>query len=69
MPAGDQLNKEDAERVNVALLGELVGSEILRIYVPCCALDLRGDVRGVRVLGAQPRESEVSHLGPERLGK
>lgn len=64
-PPGDDLDEEDAEGEDVALLRQLVGAQVLRVEVARRALDLGGDVRGLGVLRRQPREPEVRHLRPE----
>lgn len=48
--AGDDLDEEDAEGIDVALFCELVGLEVLGVQVAGGPLDLRGDVGGVGVL-------------------
>jgi len=36
--AGDELDKEDAEGVDVAAVGELVRAQVLRIHISGCPL-------------------------------
>uniref|UniRef100_J3LUC3 Uncharacterized protein n=1 Tax=Oryza brachyantha TaxID=4533 RepID=J3LUC3_ORYBR len=64
--AGDELDEEDAEGVDVALVGELVRAQVLRVHVPGGALPLR--VLRLRALAAgHPREPDAAQLRRQRV--
>ncbi|BAH92421.1 Os03g0825850 [Oryza sativa Japonica Group] len=64
--AGDELDEEDAEGVDVALVGELVRAQVLRVHVPGGALPLR--VLRLRALAAgHPRQPDAGQLRRQRV--
>jgi hypothetical protein len=72
-PAGDELGEEDAEGVDVALVGQLVRAQVLRLHVPGGALRRRrvgARARaGARGRGRHPQQPEAGYLRRQRVGQ
>jgi hypothetical protein len=67
--ASKHLYKENAKRVDIALLIQLISGQVFRIKISCCPFHLRGDVSGPLICWSRPRKPKIGDLSSTSIRK